>query len=187
MKKIFTVLFLLPLFTLVIFANGFKAPIADDGSHSYTTSLSDLARNKVTEEIKLVNNSSYELSGISCVVEIMGNAHEMRKISRLECGEKKEFKGYYDDEMEDEFKKFFGLSGNLSKNNKNKVIFHFDFARHNANVKITQVYSDDRDIVFIVENKTEPVENDASPEVKKVTVDGETYVLVDGKAYKVVE
>ena len=97
------------------------------------------------------------------------------------------FEGYEDDEMKDELKFYFGGEGKLSKSNKNKIVFIFDFGADNDHVVLGKVYKSGNDIYFeIIDNPTATVKQGKSAGGETVTINGESYLLIDGTAYKIV-
>ncbi len=145
-------IFVITFFLMVpaIFAGGEIITKSPYGEYVYETTIKALVDKGVSEEIKLVNKSSYPLKFISCTVRINGRDHDMRAIPLLRLGVTEGFDGFFKDDMTREFSKFFGKDGRLTHKNNNFIKFTFKFMDHDADVAITDVYEDDKDICFVV-------------------------------------
>lgn len=117
MKKIITMLFLSLIMTVGIFAE----PITDNGNHSVTFRISELAEKGFYDEICIQNGSSYLLKNIQLRITIDGKDHKLLPIDQVKSGRDDNFDGLEDDEMHDELKYFFGEKGKLTKKNPNKI------------------------------------------------------------------
>lgn len=149
--SLITVLFMVP----VIFANEDEIITKNEyGEYVYETIMSKLVDKGISEEIKLVNKSSYPLKFISCTVRINGRDHDMRPIPLLKLRGSEGFDGFFKDDMIKEFPKFFGKDGRFSNKNNNLVRFTFKFMDHDADVVMTDVYENDNDICFVVSDVT---------------------------------
>ena len=122
----------------------------DAGDYVYETTISSLVNRRVYEEIKLINNSSYPLSHVTCTVTINGKNHDMRPMPVLKLGDSEGFDGYFEDDMNREFPRYFGKDGKFSRKNNNVVRFTFNFRGHNDDVEITDVYFGEEDLCFVV-------------------------------------
>ena len=144
------------LFTVpAVFADGERITKSPYGEYIYETTMKALVDKGVSEEIKLVNKSSYPLKFISCTVRINGRDHDMRPIPLLRFGVTEGFDGFFKDDMTREFSKFFGKDGRFSQKNNNFVKFSFKFMDHDADVAITDVYAEDKDLCFVVSNSAD--------------------------------
>lgn len=192
------------------------------GGYSYETTISSLVQRKVFKEIKLINNSSLELTHITCVVTINGKSQDMKPISVLKPGDSKDFDGYFEDDMKKEFPKCFGQDGKFVEENNCIVKFAFNFKGHNDDIAVTDVYDSEGDLCFIVNdalgdavinngyiqkqyvvNVPIPVETVSQPAPYDqdeflqsglltnddgdtiVVIDGESYLLHNGKAFPI--
>ena len=149
--SLITVFFMVP----AIFADGEIITKSPYGEYIYETTMKALVDKGVSEEIKLVNKSSYPLKFISCTVRINGRDHDMRPIPLLRFGVTEGFDGFFKDDMTREFSKFFGKDGRFSQKNNNFVKFSFKFMDHDADVAITDVYAEKKDLCFVVSNSTD--------------------------------
>lgn len=68
MKRIFVGLIAL-LFASNVFAQ-YAGTFKDDGSHTYETTMLSLWSRSVWEEVVILNNSSYELNNVSCLITL---------------------------------------------------------------------------------------------------------------------
>ena len=135
-----------------IFADGEIITKSPYGDYVYETTMKALVDKGVSDEIKLVNKSSYPLKFISCTVRINGRDHDMRAIPLLRIGVSENFDGFFKDDMTREFSKFFGKDGRITYKNNNYVKFTFKFMDHDSDVAITDVYAEDKDLCFVVSN-----------------------------------
>ena len=81
------------------------------GDWVYETTISSLVGRRIREEIKLINNSSYPLTHVTCTVTINGKNHDMRPMPVLKLSDSEGFDGYYEDDMYQEFPRYFGKDG----------------------------------------------------------------------------
>ncbi|MCM1320836.1 MAG: hypothetical protein NC041_01505 [Bacteroides sp.] len=184
-RKLFVILSLIIASNL--FAQKFSKELKDNGMHQFATTMNFLAANKIDEEIVIYNNSSVDLANISCKVTINGKTHDFKKIRKIIVGDDENFSGYEDDEMKDEFKRYFGSDGKISKNNTNDIIFEFNFGEFNNDVVLKRVYKDDRDICFSVDDKlhASSADNSDSGNAEKILINGEEYLLLNEQVYKI--
>ena len=194
-----------------VFAQNGVVTKDSSGGYVYETTISSLADQRVFEEIKLINNSSLALTHVTCTITINGKTHDMRPMPVLKLGDSEGFDGYFEDDMNKEFPRYFGKDGRFSRKNNNVVRFTFNFRDHNDDVEITDVYFGEEDLCFVVTdaaytNNNYPAAAPAPAPVKKVVpqpqtqqvqsqpasnngdttvvIDGKTYLLHDGKAYQ---
>jgi len=120
------------------------------GAYIYETTIGSLVDQRVYEEIKLINNSSIALSHVTCTITINGKNHDMRPMPVLKLGDSEGFDGYFEDDMNREFPRYFGKDGKFSRKNNNVVRFTFNFRGHNDDVEITDVYFGEEDLCFVV-------------------------------------
>lgn len=213
-------------FVVLIIASFFMVPVAfaqnevitkdpTSGAYVYETTISTLVAQRVFEEIKLINNSSIPLAHVTCTITINGRNHDMRPMPVLKLGDSEGFDGYFEDDMNREFPKYFGKDGKFSKKNNNTVRFTFNFRGHNNDVEITDVYFGEEDLCFVVAdagytegNYVAPAPVQQSAPVKEATatkqhlnqvksqptsnsgdttvvIDGKNYLIHDGKAYPI--
>ena len=132
----------------VVFAEGITQNAA--GDYVYETTINSLVGRRVYEEIKLMKNSSYPLTHIICTVAINGKTHDMRPMPLLKLSDSEGFDGYYEDDMNREFPRYFGRDGKFSRSNNNVVTFTFKFRDHAGAVAITDVYDTEEDLCFVV-------------------------------------
>lgn len=167
-------------------AQAFPQEVNDGGSHVFEIPISALAKNKVVEKIVIQNNSSREIDWATCTLSVGGKEHELKKMPPLPVGKSREFEGYDDDEMKDELKAAFGDAGKISAKNRNSLRFTFSFGNQEGLVCLRRVLKSEKDICFeVVDSPNAPAQS--APSGKKVTIDGETYLLIDGQAYRVRE
>ncbi len=133
-----------------VFADGEIITKSPYGDYVYETTMKTLVDKGISDEIKLVNKSSYPLKFISCTVRINGRDHDMRPIPLLRFGVSESFDGFFKDDMTREFSKYFGKDGRFSHKNNNYIKFTFKFMDHDADVAITDVYNEDKDLCFVV-------------------------------------
>jgi hypothetical protein len=146
----------------VVFAEGLTQNAA--GDYVYETTISSLVSRRVYEEIKLINNSSYALTHVTCTITINGKNHDMRPMPVLKLSDSEGFDGYYEDDMNREFPRYFGKDGKFSRNNNNIVIFTFKFRDHAGAVAITDVYDGEEDLCFVIsDNVAAPQVNQPAP------------------------
>lgn len=202
--KKFTVVLIFVLFigSSVCFAEGLSQNVA--GDWTYETTISSLVNRRVYEEIKLINNSSYPLSHITCTITINGKNHDMRPMPVLKLSDSEGFDGYYEDDMNREFPRYFGKDGKFSKKNDSVVKFVFKFRNHAEDIVITDVYDREEDLCFVIEDadpayqsapkdvvpadvpvKTETVQKNNNSGDTTVVIDGKQYLIHDGKAYPI--
>lgn len=143
----------------VVFAEGLTQNAA--GDYVYQTTMSSLVSRRVYEEIKLINNSSYALTHVTCTITINGKNHDMRPMPVLKLSDSEGFDGYYEDDMNREFPRYFGKDGKFSRNNNNIVTFTFKFRDHAGAVAITDVYDGEEDLCFVISD------NVAVPQVQQ--------------------
>lgn len=183
------------------------------GDWVYETTIGSLVNRRIREEIKLINNSSYPLTHVTCTVTINGKNHDMRPMPVLKLSDSEGFDGYYEDDMYQEFPRYFGKDGRFSRNNNNVVTFTFRFRDHSDSVMITDVYDSEDDLCFVVSDSAytpqarqprqavapavvpakpsvAPVQQNVAPQNNAsgdttVVIDGKTYLLHDGKAYPI--
>ena len=148
--KNFTIAMTLVLFMAcsVVFAEGLTQNAA--GDYVYSTTISSLVNRRVFEEIKLINNSSYPLTHVTCTITINGKNHDMRPMPVLKLSDSEGFDGYYEDDMNREFPRYFGKDGKFSRSNNNVVTFTFKFRDHSGAVAITDVYDGEEDLCFVI-------------------------------------
>lgn len=120
------------------------------GAYVYETTIGSLVDQRVYEEIKLINNSSIALAHVTCTITINGRNHDMRPMPVLKLGDSEGFDGYFEDDMNREFPRYFGKDGKFSRKNNNTVKFTFNFRGHNDDVEITDVYFGEEDLCFVV-------------------------------------
>ena len=133
-----------------IFAQSGVVTKDPSGGYVYETTISSLVDQRVYEEIKLINNSSLALSHVTCTITINGKTHDMRPMPVLKLGDSEGFDGYFEDDMNREFPRYFGKDGKFSRKNNNVVRFTFNFRGHNDDVEITDVYFGEEDLCFVV-------------------------------------
>ena len=131
------------------------------GAYVYETTIGSLVDQRVYEEIKLINNSSYALTHVTCTITINGKNHDMRPMPVLKLSDSEGFDGYYEDDMNREFPRYFGKDGKFSKNNNNIVTFTFKFRDHAGAIAITDVYDGEEDLCFVISD------NVAAPQVRQ--------------------
>ena len=159
----------------------------ENGDFCFETSFPELLANGIKEEVRVQNNSTFTVNNISCNIIINEKTHSLKTIQKLKPGEEEEFDGYEDDEMKDELPYYFGTDGEFKKRNTNAISFVICFRDHQKNVTIKGVYDRDKSLVFIIDNSTEGNENMETETslkeagVKKITVDGKTFILYNGK------
>ena len=207
------VLFIMLSVSSVCFAEDGVVTQNATGDWVYETTIGSLVNRRIREEIKLINNSSYPLTHVTCTVTINGKNHDMRPMPVLKLSDSEGFDGYYEDDMYQEFPRYFGKDGRFSRNNNNVVTFTFRFRDHSDSVMITDVYDSEDDLCFVVSDSAytpqvrQPVpaaapavvpakpsvvpaqqnvapQNNASGDTT-VVIDGKTYLLHDGKAYQI--
>ena len=120
------------------------------GDCVYETTISSLVNRRIYEEIKLINNSSYPLTHVTCTITINGKTHDMRPMPVLKLSDSEGFDGYYEDDMNRELPRFFGKDGKFSRSNNNVITFTFKFRDHSDSVTITDVYDSEDDLCFVV-------------------------------------
>ncbi|MBQ3671207.1 MAG: hypothetical protein II921_06995 [Treponema sp.] len=152
MKKILLAIAVI-LASAVASAEHFPMAISDSGSHTFETTIKDLASHRLREEVVIKNKSSIDLRNIGCTIMLNGEAHEMQSIPYLSRGKHDNFKGQRDEEMKDEMKIFFGEDGKFKSSNKNRLTFVFSFGDQNEKVRLSKVYKHGKDIYFEVMDK----------------------------------
>lgn len=187
-KSIFTFLFL--SFIATTFAQSPKITENEKHEWIFDTSFPELMRKGIDEEIKIQNNSSVNLNHVTCTVVINGKEHKMQTIQKIKSGEKEEFDGYEDDEMQDEFPHYFGEAGRFTRRNTNDIRFIINFKEHRNDVIISDVYMNDSHLLFIIEdspNRHIKTEEESLEETgaQVIIVDGKKFLLYGGKAYPV--
>lgn len=182
------------------------------GDCVYETTISSLVNRRIYEEIKLINNSSYPLTHVTCTITINGKNHDMRPIPVLKLSDSEGFDGYYEDDMNRELPRFFGKDGKFSKSNNNVITFTFKFRDHSNSVTITDVYDSEDDLCFVVSDysyapqtrqvvpavaptpASDTTPDPAAPSVAPtqtqinnsdeiIVIGGEKYLIHDGKAF----
>lgn len=210
LRKIFT--FIVTSFFMVPMVFAQSEIVTKDpntGAYVYETTISSLVDQRVYEEIKLINNSSLALAHVTCTITINGRNHDMRPMPVLKLGDSEGFDGYFEDDMNREFPRYFGKDGKFSRKNNNTVRFTFNFRGHNDDVEITDVYFGEEDLCFVVTDAAytgnnyiqQPVATPAPAPVQTVTKpapkaqpqqvqtkpaannNGDTTVVIDGKTY----
>lgn len=137
-----------------IFAQNGEITKDSSGAYVYETTISSLVAQRVFEEIKLINNSSLALPHVTCTITINGKNHDMRPMPVLKLGDSEGFDGFFEDDMNREFPRYFGKDGKFTKKNNNTVRFAFNFRGHNDDVEITDVYFGEEDLCFVVTDAT---------------------------------
>lgn len=164
----------------------------ENGDCCFETSFLELLNCGVNSEIWVQNNSAYAVNNLLCTVFINDKNHSLRGIQTIPPGDDREFEGYDDDEMKDEFPCFFGSDGAFKKRNTNKITFVISFRPRQKNVEITKVINKGKSLVFVIENSEEGdklLKSDLTPKddgAKKVVINGKTYIL-SGEKYIPVE
>ena len=149
--KNFFISFIFVLFIIsTVFAQSEVVTKDPSGVYIYETTISSLVDRRTFEEIKLINNSSLALTHVTCTITINGRNHDMRPMPVLKLGDSEGFDGYFEDDMNREFPKYFGKDGKFSRRNNNIVRFTFNFRGHNDDVAITDVYDGEEDLCFVV-------------------------------------
>ena len=138
------------LMVTAVFAQSGVVTKDASGAYVYETTIGSLVDQRVYEEIKLINNSSIALAHITCTITINGKNHDMRPMPVLKLGDSEGFDGYFEDDMNREFPRYFGKDGKFSRKNNNVVRFTFNFRGHNDDVEITDVYFGEEDLCFVV-------------------------------------
>ena len=189
MKKS-SLLLLLLAFTVASFAQSPKITESENHDWIFDTSFPELMAKGIDEEIQIQNNSSVNLNHVTCTVVINGKEHKMQTIQKIKSGEKEEFDGYEDDEMQDEFPHYFGEAGRFTRKNTNNIRFIINFKEHRNDVIISDVYMNDRHLLFIIEDS--PNRHIKSEEeslegtgAQVIIVEGKKYLLYGGVAYPV--
>ena len=210
LRKFFT--FIVTSFFMVSMAFAQSGIVTKDpatGAYVYETTISSLVDQRVYEEIKLINNSSLALAHVTCTITINGRNHDMRPMPVLKLGDSEGFDGYFEDDMNREFPRYFGKDGKFSRKNNNTVRFTFNFRGHNDDVEITDVYFGEEDLCFVVTDAAytgndyiqQPVATPTPAPAQTVTKpapkaqtqqaqtkpaannNGDTTVVIDGKTY----
>ena len=206
-KFAFFILFVLFAVSSVCFAENGVVTRNAAGDCVYETTIGSLVNRRVREEIKLINNSSYPLTHVTCTVTINGKNHDMRPMPVLKLSDSEGFDGYYEDDMYQEFPRYFGKDGKFSRSNNNAVTFTIRFRDHSDSVTITDVYDSEDDLCFVVadyKSASQVMQNQpavatppqpAAPSVAPlqnnnytdttVVIDGKKYLLHNGKAYPI--
>ena len=187
-KQILIPLFL--SFTFFAFAQPPRITESENRDWIFDTSFPELMAKGIDEEIQIQNNSSVNLNHVTCTVVINGKEHKMQTIKKIESGEKEEFDGYEDDEMQDEFPHYFGEAGKFTRKNRNSIRFIINFKEHRNDVIISDVYMSDSHLLFIIEDS--PNRHIKSEEeslegtgAQVIIVEGKKYLLYGGVAYPV--
>lgn len=176
--------------TLTAFAQPPRITETENHEWIFDTSFPELMAKGIDEEIQIQNNSSVNLNHVTCTVVINGKEHKMQTIQKIKSGEKEEFDGYEDDEMQDEFPHYFGEDGRFTRRNTNDIRFIINFKEHRNDVIISDVYMNDRHLLFIIEDspkrhiKTEE-ESLEETGAQVIIVEGKKYLLYGGVAYPV--
>lgn len=203
-RKIFVFLSVIIFMASAVFAQGEVITKDVSGGYVYETTISSLVDRRIYEEIKLINNSSYPLTHVTCTITINGKSHDMRPIPVLKLSDSEGFDGYFEDDMNREFPRYFGKDGKFSRKNNNTVKFTFNFRDHNDVVAVTDVYDGEEDLCFVVSDAgyaapvAQPSVAPASTAQKQVNkqpvstngdttvvIDGKNYLIHDGKAYPI--
>ena len=208
MKKIFAVIAALLAVTALQAKVLIDEKIADDGSHSYTTRIGLLAANKAGDELVVFNNSSRPLRNLTCTLTVKGKSSKMQVIPQLPVGAKEDFDGAFDDDLDEELYAVFGPEGKFTPANKNEVTFTLSFGEDNGAVRLNRVFQRKSSLCFEIADAgsagTSPADSAASATsaavavpaagsqsaadgAQKVVIDGQSYILLNGQAYKVQE
>ncbi len=202
------ILFVLFAVSSVCFAENGAVTRNAAGDCIYETTIDSLVSRRIYEEIKLINNSSYPLTHVTCTVTINGKNHDMRPMPVLKLSDSEGFDGCYEDDMNREFPRYFGKDGKFLKKNTNVVKFTFKFRDHANLVSITDVYDLEDDLCFVVADynsvsqviqnqpvvttpvqpaapSVAPVPNDNDTDTAVIIIDGKKYLLHDGKVYPI--
>lgn len=181
MKKIFAVLFF--IMGSFIFAQN----LSGAKNNSFEFKIADLVNKGFFDEIKIRNESSYELKNIQIKISINGKSIELIPITRLFPGNSTNFDGKQDDDMHDELRYFFGNDGRLNKTNPNSITFDIDFGDNNEKTNVKDYFIKNKDLYFLIEDnpdfKASAQTSDGSAKI--VTIDGKKYILVDDKAFEI--
>jgi len=102
MKKIF-----MSIFFIFIAGFIFAQNLGGGKSHSFEFKISDLTGKGFYDEIKIRNDSSYELKNIHITISINGKSIKLLPIANLQPGSVENFDGKEDDDMHDELRYFF--------------------------------------------------------------------------------
>lgn len=186
MKKV-ALFFITLLISANLFCQSFE--FNDDGNHRFDTTISKLHSMEVWEEVVVLNNSSFELNNISCLIILNDEVeHRLVNISRINIGDDESFDGYEDDELKDELPYYFGKNGKFKANNNSKISFVLDFGRNNNNVIISKIYDKDKNLVLMVTDSEKAVKPDDKIEAlggHVIEVDGKKFLLYGGQAIPV--
>ncbi len=152
------------------------------------TTFQKLIKTKTWEEIQIQNNSTQNLNHVTCSITINNKEHKMKTISQIKSGDKKEFEGYEDDEMKDEFPHYFGKDGKFTGSNYNTITFTINFKEHKDEVIISDIYMNDKKLLFIVEddpNHKIETEKEALERTgaETIIIEGKKYLLYEGVVY----
>ncbi len=181
MKKIFATLFF--IMASLIFAQN----LGGGKKNSFEFKIADLVDKGFYDEIKIRNESSYNLKNIQIKISINGKSIELLPIARLLPGNSTNFDGKQDDDMHDELRHFFGSDGKLNKTNPNSITFDIDLGDSNEKTSVKDFYIKNKDLYFLVEDnpdhKVSAQTTDGSAKI--VTIDGKKYILVDDKAFEI--
>ena len=194
MKKIFAVVAVFLVAFSVWGKSVINETVSDDGKHSYTERIGTLAKNGVKDEIVLVNSSSRTLGNVTCTLFLGGKSHTLRSIPSIAPGETRDFGGIYDDDLDEELYGAFGRAGRFASSNKSELSFALSFGAENNAVRVARVYQHKDNLCFEIVDSASASSSShpssaasGSSEPQKVVIDGQSYILVDGQAYKVNE
>lgn len=182
MKKIFTSIFFIFIAGFIFAQN-----LGDGKSHSFEFKISDLTGKGFYDEIKIRNDSSYELKNIHITISINGKSIKLLPIANLQPGSVENFDGKEDDDMHDELRYFFGNDGKLSRTNHNTITFDIDFGGGNEKILVKDFFIKNKDLYFSIEDNParKSSAQTAGDSAKIVTIDGKRYILVDDKAFEI--
>ncbi len=182
MKKI-----LVALIFIITASFSFGQTQNDNGKHFFDFKIADLVGRGFYDEIKIRNESSYELKNIQIKISINGKTAELLPIARLQSGNSTNFDGKKDDDMHDELRYYFGNDGKLNKSNPNSISFEINFGDYNEKVTVKDFFIKNKDLYILVEDNPDSKVSGKSTEnsAKIVTIDGKKYILVDDKAFEI--
>lgn len=154
------------------------------------TTFQKLIKTKTWEEIQIQNNSTQNLNHVTCSIIINNKEHKMKTISQIKSGDKEEFEGYEDDEMKDELPHYFGKDGKFTTSNYNTITFIINFKEHRDEVIISDVYMNDKKLLFIVEDDPDhkvETEKEALERTgaQTIIIEGKKYLLYEGVVYPI--
>ena len=170
MKKIFTSIFFIFIAGFIFAQN-----LGGGKSHSFEFKISDLTGKGFYDEIKIRNDSSYELRNIHITISINGKSIKLLPIANLQP------------DMHDELRYFFGNDGKLSRTNHNTITFDIDFGGSNEKILVKDFFIKNKDLYFSIEDNPagKSSAQTAGDSAKIVIIDGKRYILVDDKAFEI--